>query len=102
VGNGAIIASNSVVTKDVPPYAIVGGVPAKVIKYRFKSETIDRLQESKWFDYILDKKVLGTLDYSDIEQSVNVIENAILNKKLVKIQKNIIIDSIKKRIEVFE
>ena len=43
IGQGAIIAAGSVVTKDVPPYAIVGGVPAKVIKYRFPPEMIGEL-----------------------------------------------------------
>ena len=50
IGNGAIVAMGAVVTKDVPPYAIVGGVPAKVIKYRFNEEQIARLQEFKWWD----------------------------------------------------
>lgn len=51
IGHGAIIASNSVVTKDVPPYAIVGGVPAKIIRYRFEERTIQRLLDSKWWEY---------------------------------------------------
>ena len=43
IGQGAIVAAGAVVTKDVPPYAIVGGVPAKVIKYRFEPELIKEL-----------------------------------------------------------
>ena len=49
IGDGAIIAAGAVVTKDVPPYAIVGGVPAKVIKYRFNNELIQALLELKWW-----------------------------------------------------
>ncbi len=56
IGQGAIVAAGSVVTKDVPPYAIVGGVPAKLIKYRFGEETIQKLLE---LDYSkLDKKII--------------------------------------------
>lgn len=51
VGNGAIVAAGAVVTKDVPPYAIVGGVPAKIIKYRFSPEIIEQLQNLKWWEY---------------------------------------------------
>ena len=43
IGQGAVVAAGAVVTKDVPPYAIVGGVPAKVIKYRFEPDLIEEL-----------------------------------------------------------
>jgi chloramphenicol O-acetyltransferase type B len=51
IGDGAVIAAGAVVTKDVPPYAIVGGVPANIIKYRFSPEIIEKLLEIKWWDW---------------------------------------------------
>lgn len=50
IGHGVIIATGSVVTKDIPPYAIVGGVPAKIIKYRFENDEIEKLLELKWWE----------------------------------------------------
>ena len=55
ISDGAIIASRAVVTKDVEPYAIVGGVPAKMIKRRFSDSTIPALLEIKWWDWPQDR-----------------------------------------------
>ena len=51
IGDGAIIAAGSVVTKDVEPYSIVGGVPAKIIKYRFSKDQIDKLLKIQWWNW---------------------------------------------------
>lgn len=65
---GAIIAAGAVVTSDVPPYSIVAGVPAKVVKYRFSPAVIDALLESRWWERELSE--LSGLDFSNPLQAV--------------------------------
>jgi virginiamycin A acetyltransferase len=55
IGDGAIIGAYSVVTKDVPPYAIVGGNPAKIIRKRFLDSDIEQLLTLAWWDWDFDK-----------------------------------------------
>lgn len=58
VGDGAIIGAEALVAKDVPPYAIVGGNPAQIIRYRFQEKEIEKLLKIKWWD--LDIRIIGS------------------------------------------
>ena len=70
IGDGAIIAARSVVTKDVGAYHVVGGNPAKFLKKRFSEDLIDLLLQVKWWDFAPEKLVgsLPLLCSSDLEQ----------------------------------
>jgi acetyltransferase-like isoleucine patch superfamily enzyme len=59
IGNGAIIAAGSVVVKDVPDYAIIGGVPARLIKYRFEESIIEQLLKIQWWNWSEEKLKLA-------------------------------------------
>ena len=65
IGTGAVVSANSVVSGIIPPYAIVGGSPAKVIKYRFSNEKINRLLKSRWWDTINES------NYKEFEKYLN-------------------------------
>lgn len=69
IGNGAVIARNSHVVKNVPPFAVVGGNPAKVIGYRYSQEQIDKLQRIQWW-YWDEEKMIANADYfnEDVER----------------------------------
>jgi serine acetyltransferase len=65
ISNGAIIAAGSVVTKDVKPYEIVGGIPSRHIKYRFTQSEIDDLLEISWWNKDLDWLKINYKDFSN-------------------------------------
>lgn len=73
IGNGAIVAAGAVVSKDVPPYAIVGGVPAKVIRYRFGKEEIKWLLELKWWE----KDVAWIMQYAEEFRDIKQLKMAV-------------------------
>jgi acetyltransferase-like isoleucine patch superfamily enzyme len=75
IGDGAYVAAGAVVTKDVPPYAIVGGNPAKLIRYRFSEEQIAALLEIRWWDWP-EERVRAAVPYLESEDVDAFIEYA--------------------------
>jgi acetyltransferase-like isoleucine patch superfamily enzyme len=74
VGHGVVIASGAIVTKDIPPYAIVGGNSCKIIRYRFDEEKIVKLLEIKWWDWSEEK----------IIENINFLSSSQISEFLIK------------------
>lgn len=82
IGTGAVVGARSVVTTDIPPYAIVAGTPARVVRYRFTPQVIERLLRLKWWEYNLYD--LPTHLLSDIPSFCMESEKLISEAKIVK------------------
>jgi virginiamycin A acetyltransferase len=72
IGNGAVIGAGAIVNKDVPPYAIVAGVPAKVLRYRFPPEIISELEALKWWEFPLHQ--IKHLEFDQIETCISQLK----------------------------
>lgn len=74
IGNGAVVGMGAIVTNDVPPYSIVGGVPAKIIKYRFDQSIIQKLERIAWWDWKLNLIKKRKNDFTNVELFIKKYE----------------------------
>lgn len=84
IGDGAIIAAGAIVTKNIPPYAIAAGVPAKVIKYRFEESIIKDLLEIKWWNYEADSLLI--IPFNDVGLAIKEIDKLSKRNQLTEIE----------------
>ena len=82
IGDGAIIASRSVVTKDIPPYNIVAGNPAKIIRKRFDEKTVSKLLEIKWWDWPIEEitQNISSIVNSNIDALIEINDRQLKDK----------------------
>lgn len=73
LGDGSIVAAGAVVTHDVPPYAIVARVPAKIIKYRFNEDIKEKLLNSKWWD--IPYEILKNFDFKNVNKFIEQVKD---------------------------
>lgn len=83
IGDGAVVGTGAIVTKDVEPYQVVAGVPAKPIKYRFEKAIRDKLLATKWWDKSYE--FLKTLDYSNTQLFISCVNDDSSTEKFNKV-----------------
>ena len=91
IGNGAVIAAGAIVNKDVPPYAIVVGNPARIVRYRFSEEVIKELLESKWWEKDIEELMPNLDDYQQDYQEAYYGRKPVVKPKDVKVEDNSVV-----------
>lgn len=82
IGDGAVIAARSIVTRDVPSYAVVAGAPAVIKKFRFDEKTIERFHAAQWWEYSYDQ--FAGMDTTNPSFFLPVFEDAVSNERLAR------------------